>query len=110
MKLSGSEKIRTWVDELEAERFIQGKIELTEALHLGDEAARDLRRQAIALYQAGKLEACIDVVLGLAALGSVHPIDPLLLARCYTAMGDVTNAEICTEHYHRLAKAFGGEA
>ena|SRR5687767_12516765 len=105
IKLSGSEKVRTWVDELRAERFIEGRIDLTEALDLSDDTARDLRRQAIALHQAGKFEACIEVVLGLAALGSVHPVDPLLLARCYTALGDVRNAEICTEHYERMMGA-----
>jgi hypothetical protein len=88
--------------------FIEGRSELSEALALSDETATDLRRQAIALHQAGKFEACIDVVLGLAALGNVHPVDPLLLARCYTAVGDVRNAEICTEHYERMTKARGG--
>ena len=107
MKLSGSEKIRTRVDEAKAEKFIEGRIDLSDALELSEDFAKDLRRQAIALHQAGKFEACIDVVLGLAALGSVHPVDPLLLARCYTAIGDVRNAEICSEHYQRMMNAAG---
>jgi hypothetical protein len=104
--LAGSEKVRTSVDPLRAERFLRGEIELAEALGLED--ANELRRQAVALYGGGKYDACIEVVLGLAALGNVHPVDPLLLARCYTALGDVANAELCTDHYERMMRALGG--
>jgi hypothetical protein len=107
MKLSGSEKSRAWVDERRATSFIEGRIELSEALALDEETLQALRRQAIALLQAGKFEACIDVVLGLAGLGTVHPVDALLLARCYTAIGDVQNAQLCTEHYERMMVEVG---
>ncbi len=108
IKLSGSEKARTRVDPQSVQRFTDGQIELMEALGLGDDSARDLRRQAIALFGAGKLTACIDVLLGLAALGSVHPVDPLMLSRCYAALGEVDNAALCAEHYERMMKAIGG--
>jgi hypothetical protein len=101
--LAGSEKARTWVDPLLAERFVAGEIGIQEALGFHD--VTELRRQAVALYSGGKYDACIEVVLGLAALGNVHPVDPLLLARCYTALGDVQNARLCTEHYERMMSA-----
>jgi hypothetical protein len=103
--LAGSEKARTSVDPLRAERFIRGELEIADALGL--DGADDLRRQAVALYGSGRFDACIEVVLGLAALGNVHPVDPLLLARCYTALGDVANAELCADHYERMMRALG---
>lgn len=110
LRLSGSKKARTNVDELAVQKLAEGDIDLKEALGLSEATIEDMRRQAIALYGSAKYEACIEVVLGISALGSVHPVDPLLLARCYTALGDVANAELCAAHYERLSEAFGLEA
>jgi hypothetical protein len=109
LDLAGSSKARSKVDAKAVQKLVDGEVDFLEALGASPSTPDDLRRQAIALYGGGKYEACIDVVLGLSALESVHPVDPLLLARCYTKLGDVMNAEISTQHYERMMRALGRE-
>src|SRR5215470_3687449 len=85
--LNGSKKKREWIDELAIERFMKGEIDLQKALGVDDQLLLALRRQAFALYQSGKWERCIKIVLGVVALGSVHPADAVLLARSYEQLG-----------------------
>ena len=47
-----------------------------------------MRRQALALMESGKWVRSIDVVLGVSALGNVHPADALILEHCYRGRGE----------------------
>lgn len=92
------------VDEKAIDRLLDGKIDLATALGAGAEAQKDMRRQAIALCGAGKWQACVDVVLGVTALGTVHPVDAVLLSRCYRALGDAQSAEYVEREYEALLR------
>lgn len=92
------------VDEKAIDRLFDGKIDLPTALGFGAEAQKDMRRQAIALCGSGRFRACIDVVLGVTALGTVHPVDAVLLSRCYRALGDVAAAEHVEREYEALLR------
>jgi hypothetical protein len=107
--LHGSKKDQERVDPLKVEKFLAGECDLVEALGIDDEMLDGLRRQALALYQAGKWERCIKVVLGLVALGSVHPADPVLLARSYEKLGMHDAAAQCDLHAERMMKELGVE-
>jgi len=104
--MSGKAK-REAVDQGKIDGLVRGDTDLREALSLSDEVITGLRRQAVALAETGKWQACIDVILGLSALGNVHPADPPLLARCYDALGQPENAHACLEHAIRLSEATG---
>jgi hypothetical protein len=70
------------------EEYLRGDCDLAEGLSVGEEAITALRRQALALMKTGKWSRAADVVLGVSALGSVHPADALILARCDRALGE----------------------
>jgi hypothetical protein len=97
LNLHGSEKKQKEVDPFLVRRFISGEIALEAALKLDREALDSLRRQAHALYEAGKWQACIDVLTGLSALGDVDAFDPLLMAGAYMELGNSEAAARCTE-------------
>jgi hypothetical protein len=107
--LHGSKKAHERVDELAVERFIKGECDLVDGLGIDDDVLQGLRRQALALYESGKFERCIKVVLGVVALGSVHPADPVLLARAYEKLGMHEAAAECDRHAERIMSALGIE-
>jgi hypothetical protein len=78
-------------------RYLRGEVALGEALSLDRDACDALRKQAHALYEACRWQQCIDVILGLAAVGDVDPFDPLLLAGAYAELGDHHSASLCTQ-------------
>lgn len=102
LELAGSLKAKTKTNKKLVDRLLEGKANLQTALGVDEAQVEKLRRQAIALYEAGKWQACIDVVLGVSALGSVHPLDALLLARSYRALGDAVKALACERHFEGL--------
>lgn len=104
LKLAGSLKAKTKTNKKAVDRLLDGRADLRDALGVQAQQVEDLRRQAIALHEAGKWQACIDVVLGVTALGSVHPLDALLLARCYRVLDDLPQAEACEQHYEDLMR------
>ena len=61
---------------------------LTQKLGITPEACEALRDRALALFQERKLSDCLSVLRGLAAVGNVHPVDGLLMARCLSARGE----------------------
>ena len=101
LQLAGHTRARTHVDEKAVDRLARGA-RLEAALGISEAQIDALRRQAIALHGAGKWRACVDVVLGVTALGSVHPVDALLLARCYRQLGELEAAEACEAQYEAL--------
>jgi hypothetical protein len=109
-ELAGSRKDRERTDAAAARAFAEGKIDLVEALGVSEEALSGLRRQAIALHEAGKHDRAIKIVLGLVALGRVHPVDPILLARCYAAIGNREAAAECSSHAKRMLEALDIDA
>lgn len=105
--LLASKKANDRVDRKAIEGYLQGQGTLAEGLGLAPENILSLRRQALALLEAGKWQRAIDVVLGLVALGNVHPADPGILARCYTELGQPELARACAEHADALIEALG---
>ena len=105
LDLAGFKKAREKVDDKAIDKFFNGETDLAGALGLDSEAIDKMRRQAVALYGAGKWDACVKLVLGVVALGSVHPADALLLAKCYTELGNRNAAEQCTAHYEQMMRA-----
>src|SRR5438874_1443013 len=102
VQLHGSKKKSKDVDPFAIARFMKGEATLVEALKLDEQTFDGLRRQAHALFDAGKWQQCIDVVRGLAALGDVDPFDPFLLAGSYRALGDDDAARIAEEVGERM--------
>lgn len=99
LQLAGHARARAKTNDKQIDRLTKGTADLSEALGVTDAHLERLRRQAIALHGAGKWQACIEVVLGVSALGSAHPVDALLLARSYRALGDDSSAQACEAHY-----------
>lgn len=102
LELAGSLKAKTKTNKKAIDRLMAGQSSLPDALGVNEQQVEGLRRQAIALHEAGKHQSCIDVVLGVTALGSVHPLDALLLARSYRALGQAADADACERHYAEL--------
>lgn len=107
--LHGSKKAQEKVDEKAMQAFLDGECDLATGLGVTEEMIKGLRRQALALYETAHYDRAIKVVLGLVALGSVHPADPLLLSRCYEKLGNVDAARQCEEHAERMMSALGIE-
>ncbi|MCK6548588.1 CDC27 family protein [Myxococcota bacterium] len=107
--IHGFKKAQDKVDEKVIDRFFDGDCDLAEALGVSDELIDGMRRQALALYESGKYQNAVQVVLGLVAMGRVHPADPLLLARCYEKLGKLEAAAECNAHGERLLSAMGIE-
>lgn len=107
LKIRGASAKTDKVDEKAIDRLMRGESDLATALGLDEEAQKDLRRQAIALCGAGKWQACIEVVLGVTALGSIHPVDAVLLSRCYRALGDSFSALMIERQYESLMQLEG---
>lgn len=95
------------VDRKAIEAYLQGQGSLADGLSLTPENILSLRRQALALLEAGKWQRAIDVVLGLVALGNIHPADPAILARCYMELGQTEMARVCGEHADAMIEALG---
>lgn len=93
------------VDHRALETYFSHEGDLADGLGLTDEDVDALRKQAFALYETGRWERCRDVVIGLAALGRVHLVDALMLARCYRALGFALEAQACEAHADRLLDA-----
>lgn len=108
LKIRGASAKKDKVDDKAIDRLLSGKSDLATALGVDDEAQKDLRRQAIALCGAGKWQSCIDVVLGVTALGTIHPVDAVLLSRCYRALGDSYSAMMIEREYESLMAMEGG--
>lgn len=102
LELAGSLKAKTKTNPKAVSRLLDGRATFPEALGVSDAQIEGLRRQAIAMYEAGKPQACVDIVLGVTALGSVHPLDALLLSRCYRSLGRTTDADVSEAHYAEL--------
>lgn len=107
--LHGSKRDQAKIDRDAMRSFLSGEGDLADGLAIDLGVIDGLRRQALALHDAGKWQRCIDVVLALVAMGSVHPADPFLLARCYRELGMTEAAEQCASHAERLMKALGIE-
>jgi hypothetical protein len=80
---------------------------LASAVGLSAEQTQSLRREGVKLLEGKHWERARDVVLGLIALGEVHPADPLILAVAYQALGLEPEARACLEHARRLHEGFG---
>ena len=63
-----------------------------DATGAADQNLEELRAQARALYEGGKWERCLEVVLGIAALGKLSLTDALMMPRCYRELGDHSSA------------------
>ena len=107
--LYGSKKEQERIDRDALKSYLDGDVDLKDGLGLDEEVIQSLRRQATALLAAGKWQRAIDVVLALVALGSVHPADPLLLARAYRELGMHTAAAACLDHGVQILDAMGLE-
>lgn len=105
--LLAAKKANDRVDRKAVEGYLKGEGTLAEGLGLTPENISSLRRQALALVEAGKWQRAIDVVLGLVAMGNVHPADPAILARCYTELGQPELARTCAEHADAMFDALG---
>lgn len=107
--LHGSKRDQEKVDPKAVDAFFSGECDLADGLGVGDELISGLRRQALALYESGRFDRAIKVVLGVVALGRIHPADPLLLARCYDKLGNIAAARECEDHANRMMQAMGIE-
>lgn len=102
LELAGSLKAKTKKNQKAVDRLMDGRASFPDALGVTEAQIEGLRRQAIALHEAGKAQECVDIILGVTALGSVHPLDALLLARSYRALGRGAEADACEKHYAEL--------
>ena len=107
LKVAGSKKVAERVDAKAAEKLLTGRAGLADALGLGDAELEEMRRQAIALFSAGKWRQCIDVCSGVTALGSVHPVDAFMMAGSYEALGDHESARTLETHFGTMMKEAG---
>lgn len=107
--LVASEKKQKKVEVEALIRYLEGKASLSEGLGLDAHATEGLRRQAHALYAAGKWQQSIDILQGLAALGDVDPFDPLLMAGAYHELGDPRAAELCAKMGDAMMAALGAK-
>jgi hypothetical protein len=107
--LHGSKKDQERLDGVAMRAYLEGEGELSSGLALEPELIDKLRRQALALMATGKWQRCIDVLLALAALGSIHPADPIMLGRCHRELGQLDVAEACADHAERMLHAMGLE-
>jgi hypothetical protein len=73
--------------------FLEGESTLGAAIAIGPSTYEGLRSQARALFDAGLLERARDVLLGISALGEVHPADLVLLAAAYRGLGEPATAD-----------------
>ena len=87
-------KSRGGVVEQRVEAYRRGQSSLRDALGVPEHVLGELRDQAHALFGAGKWQRCIDVLLGLEALGNVKPLDPLMLSRCFDELMDADRASM----------------
>lgn len=60
---------------------------LEQALEVAPRHVAAVRRQAEALYEAGKWAECVTALEVLALLGDVQPLDALMRARCHARLG-----------------------
>lgn len=104
-----SRRARERIDLLALRDYLDGACDLADGLGLESDDVRDLRKQALAFAEHGRHDKCVDVVLGLVALGSVHPVDPALLGRSYAALGKTRLAAACEAHRARLWRAMAAE-
>ena len=107
--LAGSRRDRERIDLGAMTAYLEGEADLSEGLDLDPSLVQDLRRQAHALMCAGHYQRCVDVVLALVAMGSVHPADPMMLAACYRGLGMESAARACEAHGERMMLAMGLE-
>jgi hypothetical protein len=103
--LFASRRDQARIDPDALETYLAGDVDLRDGLALDPEIVPSLRRQAIAMDGAGKWQRAVDLVLGLSALGSVHPVDPVILARALLALGDPDGARASLSCGERLCRA-----
>lgn len=89
--------------------YLRGERTLAGALDLDDDTFDAIRRQAVALFDAQRFERARDVLLGISALGRVHPGDMVLLAACYKALGDHETAAKIDAQARKLIAALDEE-
>ncbi len=104
LNLAGFGKKRSQVNKKTLDQFFQGKLDLPEALGLTENNLEEMRRQAIAFHGAGKYQECVDLVLGISALGSIHPVDAKLLSLCYAELGQKDAADSCQLHFEEMMR------
>jgi hypothetical protein len=78
-----------------------------ETLGVGGPERLALRQHALGLMEQGQWREAVAVVRGLLAMGDLHPADPLLLARCFTGMGQPQAAQRAVEHARQIHAALG---
>ncbi len=98
------DSIRSWGS---VELYLEGECDLADGLAIGGDAIDGLRRQAVALLKMGKWQRAIDVMLGVSALGSVHPGDALVIERCERGLGNAASAQRARAVAERLMRALG---
>jgi hypothetical protein len=103
--LAASKKAQEKIDPLAVSSYLKGERDLAGALSLSDEQITALRRQALALFESGRVERAIDVINGLVALGRFHPLDAILLSRCYEKLGRTEEAQAFAAHADRILRA-----
>ncbi len=81
--------------------------DLAEAIGLTEEVEQGLRRQALALLQSQRYPRALAVLQGLAALGNVHSVDPIIAARASQALGRSQAAAIYFQHAEKLLLSQG---
>lgn len=106
--LSGSGKKQRAIDEKAIVKYLRGEVSLAAALKVDGKTTEGLRRQAHALYEAGRWQQCIDVLHGLAAIGDVDALDPLLMAGAYGELGNTKAAELCAQMGESMLAKLGG--
>lgn len=107
--LVASKRAQEKIDRDAIQAYLVGEGDLADGLSITPEVVDGLRRQALALHTAGKWQRCIDVILGLVALGSIHPADAMMLSDSYRHLGRFREAEACAEHAERILSAMGIE-
>jgi hypothetical protein len=92
-------------------RWLDGEVGMGEALGLSIDAEA-LRRQAAALYAAGKWSECIVAVDAATTAGGQGPYDALMLCRCYDEIGEPGIAEawasVANESLAAIDRVLGG--
>lgn len=79
---------------IDVEALKARRISIFDAIGATEKNVEELRAQARALYEGGKWERCLEVVLGIAALGKLSLMDAVMMPRCYRELGDHASAQV----------------
>lgn len=83
------------------------EVDLVDVLEVPEEALTAWSQQAMAFLEVGKPKKATQVLVGLGALGRVHLVDVLVLARALELEGRTSDAAIAAAHEQRLEQGLG---